>query len=108
MDRAAFIAGSSSSDKVHQLYRISIGERRLAELRTPYDLPVDLHHHGSRIKAEMMQQIRSSGRGGNPGRLSVHENFELRPLSSSQGANIAIVAAAGSAACQRLRMAATP
>lgn len=77
-------------------------------MRPPHDPAIELDHHGARIETEMLKEIRRGGGTREPPRLTVHHDLEIAHVVSAQGASMARVAAAGSAACHSARMAATP
>src|SRR3954468_15015375 len=98
----------ASADEVHQLDRIARGQPGLAEAGAAHDLTVELDHHRSGVESQRLEQVEQRRRLGHATRLAVDDNFHIGHASPSHGASSASAAAAGSAACQRAPMAATP
>ena len=93
---------------MHQLDRISVGQRRIGQARAADDLAVQLDNHRPRVETEMPQQVGCRGRTGETTRLTIDLDLELTHRLSTQGASRARAAAAGLSANQSARMAATP
>src|SRR5215213_6413288 len=99
---------SSSSDEVHQFEGIAGSQRDLIQMRAADDLPVELHHHCSRVEVQLVEQVGNGGWTGYPPGLPVYDYVQLIHASPAHGSSIANTAAAGSGAYHKARMAATP
>src|ERR1051326_3564720 len=97
-----------SSDEMHQLDHVPIGEPGLGDVLPPHDVAVELHHDGAGIEAQAVEQIRHGGRRRHLPGLAVDGEGEDAHAASIHGARSASAAPAGSAASQSEEIAAAP
>src|SRR5690348_11628911 len=97
-----------SADEMHQLDRIAIADTGVTQPRAPNDFAIELDHDRPRVEPEVSEQVEERDGTRDPTPFAVDRHAKLAHAPSSQGASSASAAAAGSSACQRAPIAATP
>src|SRR5437762_2212361 len=103
----AVVIGSASTDKMHELDRITGRDFDVGESRPAYDTAIVLDHDGARIELKLSQHFEQRRTVSDLPQLAIYHNVH-QLFHATHSSRIRRTVCAGSASSQKARIAAIP